>query len=72
MLQLSLAGEFVLLEDLKRVGGEDLAAAVTKVRAGEVEIVAGFDGRYGTVHPVRSTRYVDKLPACPAGFDRSV
>ena len=41
------------LEDLKQVGGEDLASAVTKVRAGEVEIVAGFDGRYGTVNPVR-------------------
>ena len=53
-----LGGEIEVLtrarfEDLKRVGGEDLAAVVTKVRAGEVEIVAGFDGRYGTVHPVR-------------------
>ena len=53
-----LGGEIEVLtrakfEDLKQVGGEDLAAAVTKVRAGEVEIVAGFDGRYGTVHPVR-------------------
>lgn len=53
-----LGGEIEVLtrarfEDLKRVGGEDLAAAVTKVRAGEVEIVAGFDGPYGTVNPVR-------------------
>jgi PHP family Zn ribbon phosphoesterase len=53
-----LGGEIEVLtrarfEDLKRVGGEDLAAAVTKVRAGEVEIVAGFDGRYGSVYPVR-------------------
>jgi PHP family Zn ribbon phosphoesterase len=37
--------------DLERVGGEDLALAVTKVRDGQVEIVPGFDGQYGTVHP---------------------
>ena len=53
-----LGGEIQVLtqakfEDLKQVGGEDLAAAVIKVRTGKVEIVAGFDGRYGTVHPVR-------------------
>ncbi len=39
------------LDDLRRVGGEDLAVAVTKVRDGRVEIVAGYDGQYGTVHP---------------------
>jgi PHP family Zn ribbon phosphoesterase len=37
--------------DLERVGGEDLAIAVTKVRDGKVVIVPGFDGQYGTVHP---------------------
>ena len=38
-------------DDLERVGGEDLAIAVTKVRDGKVEIVPGFDGQYGTVRP---------------------
>ena len=38
-------------DDLKQVGGEDLANAVAKIRAGQVEIVAGFDGQYGTVRP---------------------
>ena len=28
-----------------------MAIAVTKVRDGQVEIVSGFDGHYGTVHP---------------------
>jgi PHP family Zn ribbon phosphoesterase len=37
--------------DLERVGGEDLAVAVTKVRDGQVLIVAGFDGQYGVVKP---------------------
>lgn len=39
-------------DDLRLVGGEDLAVAVTKVRAGQVEITDGFDGRYCTVHPI--------------------
>ena len=38
-------------DDLERAGGESLAVAVTKVREGQVRIVPGFDGRYGTVHP---------------------
>ena len=38
-------------DELERAGGEALAIAVTKVRDGQVEIVAGFDGQYGTVHP---------------------
>ena len=38
-------------EDIERVGGEALAIAVTKVREGQVDIVPGFDGQYGTVHP---------------------
>ena len=37
--------------DIERVGGEDLAIAVTKVRDGQVEIVPGFDGQYGIVRP---------------------
>ncbi len=39
--------------DLKEVGGEELAIAVTKVRDRRVEIVAGYDGQYGTVHPAK-------------------
>ena len=51
-----LGGEIRVLtqagyDDLERVGGEELATAVTKVRAGNVDIVPGFDGQYGTVHP---------------------
>ncbi len=38
-------------DDLERVGGEALATAVTRVRKGQVQIVAGFDGQYGTVSP---------------------
>ena len=38
-------------DDLERVGGEALAASVIKVRDGEVQIVPGFDGQYGTVRP---------------------
>ena len=36
-------------DDLKRIGGENLAHAVIKIRAGQVELVAGFDGQYGVV-----------------------
>ena len=38
-------------DELERAGGEALAIAVTKVRDGQVEIVPGFDGQYGTVTP---------------------
>ena len=38
-------------DDLERVGGQSLAIAVTKVREGQVRIVPGFDGQYGTVLP---------------------
>ena len=38
-------------DDLERAGGEALAMAVTKVRDGQVRIVPGFDGQYGTVLP---------------------
>ena len=51
-----LGGEVKILTqvgyaDLERVGGEDLAVAVTKVRDGQVLIIAGFDGQYGVVKP---------------------
>ncbi len=39
----------VPLEDLRRVGGEPLAEAMRRMRAGEVTIDAGYDGQYGTV-----------------------
>ena len=38
-------------DDLERAGGEALAVAVTKVRDGQVQIVPGIDGQYGTVRP---------------------
>jgi PHP family Zn ribbon phosphoesterase len=52
-----LGGEVKVLtqvgySDLERVGGENLAVAVTKVRNGQVQIVPGFDGQYGVVQPV--------------------
>ena len=37
------------LEDLRRVGGEPLAEAVRRMRAGELAIDAGYDGQFGTV-----------------------
>jgi PHP family Zn ribbon phosphoesterase len=51
-----LGGEVQVLtqagfDDLERVAGAALAAAVTKVRNGEVQIAPGFDGQYGTVRP---------------------
>ena len=51
-----LGGEVQVLahagfDDLERVGGEALATAVIKVRNGQVQIVPGFDGQYGTVRP---------------------
>jgi PHP family Zn ribbon phosphoesterase len=38
-------------DDIKEAGGEALAIAVTKIRKGQVEIVSGYDGQYGTVLP---------------------
>ena len=51
-----LGGEVQVLtqvgfDGLERVGGEALATAVIKVRNGQVQIVPGFDGQYGTVRP---------------------
>jgi PHP family Zn ribbon phosphoesterase len=51
-----LGGEIQVLTqagygDLEQVGGEALANAVTKIRSGQVAIVPGFDGQYGTVLP---------------------
>ena len=51
-----LGGEIQVLTqagygDLEQVGGEALANAVIKIRSGQVAIVPGFDGQYGTVIP---------------------
>ena len=35
--------------DIERVAGEEVAKAVLKARAGEVTVVPGYDGQYGTV-----------------------
>ena len=53
---IELGGEIQVLahagfDDLERASGEALAIAVTKVRDGQVQIVPGFDGQYGTVRP---------------------
>ena len=51
-----LGGEIQVLTqagygDLEQIGGEALADAVVKIRSGQVAIVPGFDGQYGTVLP---------------------
>ena len=51
-----LGGEVQVLtlasfDDIELVAGEALASAVSRVRAGQVDITPGFDGRYGTVRP---------------------
>ena len=38
--------------DLKQIGGEQLAYAVIKIRTGPAEVNAGFNGQYGTVRPI--------------------
>lgn len=40
-------------DDIKEAGGEALAIAVTKIRKGQVEIISGYDGQYGTVLPAQ-------------------
>lgn len=39
----------VALDDVAQAGGPVLAEALRRVRAGEVDIAAGYDGEYGTV-----------------------
>lgn len=41
------------LEELERAGGSLLAEAIRRVRAGEVEIAAGYDGEFGTIRIFR-------------------
>ena len=35
--------------ELRRAGGELLAEAIRRVRAGELQIAAGYDGEYGRI-----------------------
>lgn len=49
-----LGNEFHILLDapltsITQAGGEDLAAAIDKMRRGDLNILAGYDGEYGTV-----------------------
>jgi uncharacterized protein (TIGR00375 family) len=39
----------VPLEDLRRHGPGDLVEAVRRIRAGEIHVLGGYDGEYGTV-----------------------
>jgi PHP family Zn ribbon phosphoesterase len=48
--------------EIKRIGGERLAEAITRMRAGEVSMRPGFDGEFGHV---RLTETVSE--ARPAG-----
>jgi len=45
---------FILLEaplaDIERVGGSLIAEGIRRMRAGNVNIVAGYDGEYGKIH----------------------
>lgn len=51
----ALGGEFNVLLDaplpnIAQHGGEDVAEAIKRVRAGKLHIAAGYDGEFGTVH----------------------
>ncbi|MFC1770013.1 endonuclease Q family protein, partial [Nitrospirota bacterium] len=37
------------LSDIKEAGGEDIAEAVRKMRTGDIHIIPGFDGEFGTI-----------------------
>lgn len=37
------------LEDLEKIAGTRLAEGIRRVRAGEVQLAAGYDGEYGTI-----------------------
>ncbi len=37
------------LEDIRRIGGERLAEAIRRMRKGEVNVQAGYDGAYGVI-----------------------
>jgi len=37
------------IEELKRIGGQVLAEAIKRMRAGQVHLQSGYDGQYGVV-----------------------
>jgi uncharacterized protein (TIGR00375 family) len=50
-----LGNEFSILmdvpvEDIRKVGGDNLGEAITKMRGGKVNISPGFDGEYGKIN----------------------
>jgi len=52
------------LEDIQRASDALIAEGVRRVRAGEVNIAAGYDGEYGTVKiftPEERTHHKDQL-----------
>jgi PHP family Zn ribbon phosphoesterase len=67
--ELLVSGEFsefeilfqVSAEKLTEIAGAGLAFAIGQVRKGEVEILPGFDGQYGTVHLTKPTTEIDQL-----------
>ncbi len=40
----------VPLEELEKIGGSLLSEGIRRMRAGEINIAAGYDGEYGTIH----------------------
>ncbi len=57
-LLLRLGPEFEILrtiptEEIQRVTGSRIAEGISRLRAGEVERIPGFDGEYGTIHLFR-------------------
>ncbi|HEX9652459.1 MAG TPA: UvrD-helicase domain-containing protein, partial [bacterium] len=38
------------LEEITRIGGTPLAEGIRRMRTGEIEIAAGYDGEYGIIH----------------------
>lgn len=45
--------QHVPLEEIERAGGAVVAEGVRRVRAGEVEVAAGYDGEFGTIRIFR-------------------
>jgi len=40
----------ISIEEIKRVAGDKIADGIARVRTGKVNIAAGYDGKYGTIH----------------------
>jgi uncharacterized protein (TIGR00375 family) len=61
------------LDDIERLGGSVVAEGVRRMRAGEVEIAAGYDGEYGTIHlftPEERERLSTQVSLLDPGPDR--